>query len=167
MTCTCHDLPTLPVTVLDGGHAPSRAHAGDAGLDLRIRGHADPDTGTEHLLTPEWGLVLEPGERVVALAGFTMALPHGFAAKVSPRSGLAARHGLTVVNSPGLIDAGYRGEVKVVLLNTGTEEIDLAYGDRIAQMTVERVALPAVEVVDALPSGDGRGAAGLGSTGRA
>ncbi|ROO89255.1 dUTP pyrophosphatase [Actinocorallia herbida] len=129
--------------------APSYAHPGDAGADL----HAAED------------VVLEPGERKVVPTGLAIALPNGFAAFVHPRSGLAATLGVTIVNAPGTVDAGYRGEIKVTLLNTDRHgTVRLARGDRIAQLVIQRVERAAfVEVAD-LP-GSARGADGFGSTG--
>ncbi|MDX6739750.1 dUTP diphosphatase [Actinocorallia sp. A-T 12471] len=129
--------------------APSYAHPGDAGADL----YAAED------------VVLEPGERHVVPTGLAIALPDGFAAFVHPRSGLAASLGVTLVNAPGTVDAGYRGEIKVTLLNTDLREtVRLARGDRIAQLVIQKVEKAAfVEVAD-LP-GSARGAGGFGSTG--
>jgi dUTP pyrophosphatase len=129
---------------------PTRAHAGDAGLDL----YADE------------AMRLEPGERRSVGTGVAVELPAGTAGLVLPRSGLAARHGITLVNAPGLIDAGYRGELRVLLLNTDREAaFEIAPGDRIAQLVVVRVELPAPVEVDALADSD-RGAGGFGSSGR-
>jgi dUTP diphosphatase len=128
---------------------PSRAHPGDAGVDL----HAAAD------------FELGPGERVVVSTGIAIALPDGYAAFVLPRSGLAARHGVTLVNAPGTVDAGYRGEIKVALLNTDKESaVRFARGDRIAQLVVQRVEYPVFHEVTALP-GSVRGEGGHGSTG--
>lgn len=127
---------------------PEPAYAGDAGLDLAT---CDP-------------IELEPGERTVASTGLAVAIPSGYAGFVQPRSGLAAKHGITVVNSPGLIDSGYRGEIKVVLLNTDPRATFVAEaGDRIAQLVV--LAVPRVAPVEAaeLP-GTERGARGFGSS---
>jgi len=128
---------------------PVRARAGDAGLDLVC---------TEDVELP-------PGGRRTVGTGIALALPAGTAAFVLPRSGLAARHGVTVLNAPGTVDAGYRGEVRVTLLNTDdSTPVRLAAGDRVAQLVV--VELPAVHLVEVerLP-GSGRGPRGFGSTG--
>jgi dUTP pyrophosphatase len=128
---------------------PQRARPGDAGLDL---------------VTTE-AVALGPGERRTVGTGVALALPAGCAAFVLPRSGLAARHGLTVLNAPGTVDAGYRGEVRVTLLNTDPAvPVELAAGDRIAQLVV--LDLPAVRLVEVerLP-GSERGEGGFGSTG--
>ncbi|GAA4624800.1 dUTP pyrophosphatase [Cellulomonas oligotrophica] len=128
---------------------PAYAHPGDAGADLRTR----------------TDVVIAPQARVTVPTGVSIALPEGYAAFVHPRSGLAARHGLTVVNAPGTVDAGYRGEIAVTLLNTDTEHpIELARGDRIAQLVVQRVEHAVFVEVDALP-GSVRGAGGFGSSG--
>ena len=133
--------PDLPV--------PAYAHPGDAGADL----HSAED------------VVLGPGERRLVRTGVALALPEGHAGFVHPRSGLAHRHGLTVVNAPGTVDAGYRGEVRVNLLNTDLREaVTIARGDRIAQLVVQRVARARFVVTDALP-GSARGTGGHGSTG--
>ncbi len=127
---------------------PERAYAGDAGLDLAA---CEP-------------VELGPGERAVVPTGLAVAIPEGYAGFVQPRSGLAARHGIAVVNSPGLIDAGYRGEIRVVLLNTDRERPFLAEaGERIAQLVV--LPVPALELVelDELPPSE-RGARGFGSS---
>jgi dUTP pyrophosphatase len=129
---------------------PTRAHAGDAGLDL-------------YALEPG---VLEPGQRTSVATGIAVEIPPGHAGLVLPRSGLAARHGISVVNAPGLIDSGYRGEVRVLLLNTDSRHrFEIAAGARIAQLVVVSVALP--EVVEVPTLGDSeRGDGGFGSSGR-
>jgi len=129
-------------------HLPAGAYPGDAGLDL---------ASVEEV-------VLGPGERATVATGLAVAIPEGHAGFVQPRSGLAARHGITVVNAPGLIDSGYRGEVKVVLLNTDRREtFHVRPGDRIAQLVV--TAVPEVEVVDVaeLPESE-RAERGFGSS---
>jgi dUTP pyrophosphatase len=134
----------------DDAHLPERAHAGDAGLDL---------TAVEPL-------ELAPGERGAVPTGLAVAIPAGHAGLVVPRSGIARRHGVTVTNAPGLIDAGYRGELQVLLVNLGAEPYRIEPGDRVAQLVVVPVALPAPVEVDELPeAGDGRGTGGFGSSG--
>jgi dUTP pyrophosphatase len=129
---------------------PTRAHEGDAGLDL-------------YALEP---CLLEPGERAMVRTGVAVEIPAGYAGLVMPRSGLAARHGIALVNAPGLIDAGYRGELKVLLLNTDrTSSCQLAAGDRIAQLVLTAVQTPAVVEVAEL-SDSTRAAGGFGSTGK-
>lgn len=128
---------------------PAYALPGDAGFDV----------------CTSVDVVLAPGERSVVPTGIALALPDGYAAFVHPRSGLAARHGLTVVNTPGTIDAGYRGEVRVCLLNTDrSEAIHLQRGDRIAQIVVQPVVRAILHEARALP-GSHRGEGGYGSTG--
>ncbi|MFV0374592.1 dUTP diphosphatase [Microbacterium sp.] len=128
---------------------PVYAHPGDAGADL---------VATE-------AVVLEPGQRALVGTGVRIALPAGYVAFVVPRSGLAARHGITVVNSPGTVDAGYRGEIKVSLLNTDRDQpYAIAPGDRIAQLIVMRVPEVTFLPVDELPD-SARGEGGFGSTG--
>lgn len=127
---------------------PTRAHPGDAGFDLRsVESH-----------------LLGPGHRVAVGTGLAIALPPGFVGLIHPRSGLALRHGVTVANAPGTIDAGYRGEIRVILVNLGESEWTCEVGDRIAQLLVARVWLPRMTEVSALP-GSGRGDSGFGSTG--
>jgi dUTP pyrophosphatase len=141
---------TLRVRRLDPrAKLPARAHPGDAGLDL----HALEDA------------VLEPGQRAQLRTGIAVEIPEGQAGLLLPRSGLAARHGISVVNAPGLIDAGYRGEVEVLLLNTDRQTpVRIAAGDRIAQLVLIEVALPDVVEAEEL-SATPRGAAGFGSSG--
>ncbi|WP_257423283.1 dUTP diphosphatase [Nocardioides carbamazepini] len=128
---------------------PSYAHPGDAGADLV--------TGVD--------IDLAPGERALVPTGIAVALPEGYVALVHPRSGLAARHGLSIVNTPGTVDAGYRGEIKVLLINHDpVEAITLRRGDRIAQLVVQRVERARFEPVAALPDSV-RGSGGYGSTG--
>ena len=139
----------LPVVRLrEDAELPARAYPGDAGLDLTTCERVE----------------LGPGERAVVPTGIAVATPEGYTGFVQPRSGLAARHGIAVVNSPGLIDSGYRGEIRVVLLNTDASETFVAEpGERIAQLVVLRV--PEVEPVEVaeLPASE-RGARGFGSS---
>lgn len=109
-------------------------------------------------------MVLKPGERALVPTGFCMALPAGYEAQIRPRSGLAYKHGLTCLNTPGTIDADYRGEVKVLLINHGQEAFTINRGERIAQMVIAPITQPAFEVVTEL-SDTARGAGGFGSTG--
>jgi dUTP pyrophosphatase len=146
------DLEDVPVLIrrLDPDIAlPAYAHAGDAGADL--------------VTTVD--VTLRPGERQVVPTGIALALPGGFAAFVHPRSGLAATHGVSIVNAPGTVDAGYRGEVMVVLVNLDREHpVELRRGDRIAQLVVQQVATARFLEVETLP-GSVRGDGGHGSTG--
>jgi dUTP pyrophosphatase len=146
---------TVPVAVVRLDHArdlplPDYATAGSAGVDL-----------TAAVDEP---LTIPPGERRLVPTGLAIALPEGYEAQVRPRSGLALNHGVTVLNSPGTIDADYRGEVKVIMLNTGAEPFIVSRGMRIAQMVVAPVVRLRWECVDALPE-SGRATGGFGSTG--
>ena len=128
---------------------PSYANPGDAGLDLSAA-----DT-----------TVLQPGERALIPCGVAIAIPEGFVGLVHPRSGLAVDHGLTVLNAPGTIDSGYRGEVKVLLINLGQDAAEVRHGQRIAQLVLMRVGMVDVREVDRLDV-TVRGSSGFGSTGR-
>jgi dUTP pyrophosphatase len=141
----------LPIVLLDPDlPPPSYARAGDAGLDLLAR--------EDVLLAPNGG-------RAVVPTGFALAIPYGYAGFVQPRSGLAAKYGVTVLNTPGLIDSGYLGELKVPLINTDpTEPYQIHRGDRIAQLVIQRVEECRIIVVDEL-EGENRGG-GFGHTGR-
>jgi dUTP pyrophosphatase len=134
----------------EAARPPSQAHDGDAGYDLHAVEAA----------------TLRPGERASVGTGIAVAIPDGHAGLVVPRSGIAARHGISVVNGPGLIDTGYRGEVRVLLLNTDAEHsFDVAPGDRIAQLVLVRVETPGLEEADLLDE-TLRGTGGFGSSGR-
>ncbi len=142
--------PVLRIKRLaDGLPLPAYAHPGDAGMDL----------------ASAEDLTIAPGGFAMVSAGFAMALPEGYAAFVQPRSGLAAKHGISIVNTPGLIDCHYRGEVRVILINHGKEPFRVSRGDRIAQMVIQRVEAPRVAVVEELDD-TARGEGGFGSTGR-
>jgi dUTP pyrophosphatase len=110
-------------------------------------------------------VTLAPGERAAIPTGFALALPEGYEAQVRPRSGLALKHGVTVLNSPGTVDADYRGEVQVILINLGRESFTVRRGERIAQLVVAPVTSVAWRLVETLPDSS-RGAGGFGSTGR-
>ena len=128
---------------------PSYAKPGDAGIDIYSR----------------IDLTLEPGERTLVPTGIAIALPNGYAAFVHPRSGLAIKHGVTMVNAPGTIDAAFRGEVQVILINHDpSSAISFKRGDRIAQLVIQKVENATLVEVEALP-GTERGAGGFGSTG--
>lgn len=127
---------------------PERAHPGDAGIDLS----ANED------------VTLAPGARAAVGTGLAVAVPDGWVGLVHPRSGLALRHGLTVANAPGTIDSGYRGELKVLLVNLGDQSVTIARGDRIAQLLLQQVGRPVVMEVEDLDATD-RGEGGFGSTG--
>lgn len=143
-------LTTLKVRRLDPElPLPRRAHAGDAGVDL---------CATDNV-------TLQPGQRQLVGTGIAVALPYGTVGLIHPRSGLAARQGLSIVNTPGTIDAEYRGELKVCLINLDpAEPIEIQRGDRIAQLVVQRVELPEIIEVDELDE-TVRGEGGYGSTG--
>lgn len=144
-----HDVEVLILRLDPGLPVPSYARAGDAGADL----HAAHD------------VTLEPGQRSLVGTGVALALPSGFAAFVHPRSGLSVKHGIGMVNAPGTIDAGYRGEIKVNLINHDrSEAVTLRRGDRIAQLVIQEVARARFAEVSSLPGSD-RGEGGFGSTG--
>jgi dUTP pyrophosphatase len=135
--------------LIAAGAIPAYAHPGDAGADLLSTEAVD----------------LGPGQRATVGTGVSIALPDGYVGFVVPRSGLAARHGITIVNSPGTVDAGYRGEIRVTLLNTDSAEAySVAIGDRIAQLIVMPITRARFIQVETLP-GSHRGEAGFGSTG--
>lgn len=144
-------MPTPAKVLFTGADAPGFAHPGDAGADL---------------ISSE-DVELAPGRRALVGTGLRIALPAGYAALVLPRSGLAVKHGITVVNAPGLIDAGYRGEIKVCLLNTdASDPYRVSVGDRIAQLMVVPVVPVDFVPVETLP-GSARGESGFGSSGYA
>ena len=140
----------LQIVCPDPKLMPTRAHSTDAGLDLRC-GYP-------------FGVILKPGERQLVDTGVAVNIPPGYVGLVHPRSGHAHKYGITVNNAPGTIDAGYVGNILVNLINHGSETVALEYGERIAQLLVQRVELPELEVVDSLDT-TARGTAGHGSTG--
>jgi dUTP pyrophosphatase len=131
---------------------PTYQTASSAGLDLQAA------------IAPQTTLVIEPGSRELVLTGLAIELPEGFEAQIRPRSGLALKKGVTLVNTPGTIDADYRGEIGVIVINHGAEPFEIVRGDRIAQMIVAPVVQARLVEVDDLSSSD-RGAGGFGSTG--
>lgn len=135
--------------IAEEGFEPSYAKPGDAGADLR---------STETL-------VLQPGRRALVKTGVKIAMPDGYVGLVHPRSGLAAKHGVTVLNTPGTVDAGYRGELMVTLINLSDEDFQITRGDRIAQLVFQRVERATFHSVQDLPESS-RGESGFGSTGR-
>lgn len=141
----------IPLQRLDPAlEVPTFAKAGDAGVDLRSA----------------IDITLEPGQRALVPTGIAIAIPEGYAGFVQPRSGLALRHGVTCLNTPGLIDSGYRGELKVLLINHDPRQaFEIARGERIAQLVIQRVEQPTFVEVDELESSE-RGAGGFGHTGR-
>ena len=140
----------LKIVCPDSRLIPTRAHAMDAGLDLRC--------------AHRFGVILKPGERHLVDTGVKVAIPPGYVGLVHPRSGWAHKYGITVNNAPGTVDAGYTGNVRVNLINHGQDAVFIWYGERIAQLLVQRVELPELEVVDSLDQTE-RGTAGHGSTG--
>ncbi len=136
-----------------GLELPKQQTAGAAGVDLLAA------LGTTEIVT------ISPGRRATIPCGFSIALPEGHEAQIRPRSGLAAKHGITVLNSPGTIDADYRGEVKVILVNLGEQDFAIRRGDRVAQMVVAPVSAVAFTEKDSLDETE-RGSKGFGSTGR-
>ncbi|MEZ4367206.1 MAG: dUTP diphosphatase [Kofleriaceae bacterium] len=146
------DAPTLHVKLLRAGAvAPQAMSDGAAGMDL--------------VATLDAPVELMPGARAAIGTGLALAIPPGFEGQVRPRSGLAREHGVTVLNAPGTIDADYRGEVMVLLVNHGSVPVTISSGQRIAQLVVAAVARPEVALADELPA-TARGAGGFGSTGR-
>ena len=139
----------IPVVSRDPAYQlPRFAHPGDAGADLQAAE----------------ALTIGAGVYALVATGLSMAIPEGHAGVVLPRSGLAVRRGVTVLNSPGLVDSGYRGELKVALINHGTKAFEIAVGDRIAQLVIVPISAPDYELVDSLGDTE-RGAGGFGSTG--
>jgi dUTP diphosphatase len=146
--------PTVAIKVLPHGEGlplPAYASAGAAGIDLAA--------------AVDRALELRPGTRALVPTGIALALPEGYEGQVRPRSGLAVKHGLTVLNSPGTIDCDYRGEVQVILANLGDEAVTIRRGERIAQLVIAPVTRVEIERVTGLPETT-RGAGGFGSTGR-
>lgn len=143
----------VPLTHFEGLALPAYETADAAGMDLRAA------------VADEAPVTLKPGERAMIPTGLTIALPAGHEAQVRPRSGLAAKHGVTCLNTPGTIDADYRGEVKVILINLGQEPFVIKRGERIAQMVIAPVTRAELSVVTTLDETQ-RGSGGFGSTGR-
>jgi len=138
----------LPIVLLEGASLPAYATAGSAGMDLR----ASED------------VTLAPGERRAVPTGLRMAIPEGYEGQVRPRSGLALRHGLAMVNSPGTIDSDYRGEVKMILINLGSELVQFSKGERLGQLVICPIVRAVPIKVESL-EGTERGDGGFGSTG--
>ena len=146
--------PTIEICALshfEGLDLPAYATAGAAGMDVQAAIETD--------------IILTPRSRVAVPTGLTMAIPQGFEVQVRPRSGLALRHGVTVANAPGTIDSDYRGEVKIILINLGSEPVTITRGMRIAQLVTAPVSQVKLKQVDTL-SDTARGAGGFGSTGK-
>jgi dUTP pyrophosphatase len=137
----------------------------DGAQDLQLPARASEQAaGVDLYAAIETPITLEPGERALVPTGIAVALPAGYEAQVRPRSGLAIRHGIALVNAPGTIDADYRGEIKVILINHGAATVMFERGDRIAQLVVQRLPVVQWEAVDELSS-TARGAGGFGHTG--
>jgi dUTP pyrophosphatase len=143
------DLNNVFIQLLDDEiFLPKREKEGDAGYDLRI---------TENV-------ILNPGQRKLISCGFKMAIKQGYEAQVRPRSGIAWKKGVTVLNSPGTIDSGFRGILCVILINTSQEIVELERGERVAQMVFNKIETPELVITESLPESD-RGECGFGSTG--
>ncbi len=136
-----------------GAKLPTYATSGSAGADIYAN------------VNNKKGLLLEPGEVTLVSTGLFLEIPHGYEAQIRPRSGLAAKHGITILNTPGTIDSDYRGEIKIILINLGNEDFYIHSGDRIAQMVLSPVVQCAFDDVDAINDSD-RGCGGFGSTGK-
>lgn len=139
---------SIPVTLSDGGQLPTYGTASAAGMDLRCIEDIE----------------LQPGQRTLARTGVRMAIPDGFEGQVRPRSGLALKHGISMVNTPGTIDSDYRGEIGVIMINLGQDVVKLASGERIAQLVIMPVVRAELNLVEELDSTQ-RGEGGFGSTG--
>lgn len=146
-------VPVRPLAHFDGLELPAYETLGAAGMDVRA---ALPETEP---------FVLEPGAKAMIPTGLSVAIPEGFEIQIRPRSGLAAKHGITCLNTPGTIDSDYRGEIKVILINHGQEAFTIERGERIGQMVLAPVTRLVWAEVDALPETE-RGVGGFGSTGR-
>ena len=147
------NVAVLPLPHFDGLQLPAYETDGSAGMDVRA---AVPENEP---------VVLAPGARAMVPTGLSVAIPQGYEIQVRPRSGLAAKHGLTCLNTPGTIDSDYRGEIKVILVNLGQEAFTIQRGERIAQLVLAPVTRLAWQAVDSLDETE-RGAGGFGSTGR-
>ena len=147
------NVAVLPLPHFEGLQLPAYETAGSAGMDVRAAVPAGEP------------MVLAPGERAMVPTGLCVAIPQGYEIQVRPRSGLAAKHGLTCLNTPGTIDSDYRGEIKVILINHGQDAFTIQRGERIAQLVLAPVTHIAWQAVDSLDETE-RGAGGFGSTGR-
>lgn len=145
-------IPTSADIIADGPSVPEYAHDGDAGFDLRAH------------FTAQGSYVLRPGARALVATGLRLALPESTVGLICPRSGLAMKYGVTVLNAPGVIDSNYRGEIKVLLINFGDEDFEIHSGDRIAQMVIAPYA-GARFTAPFHPDATSRGTGGFGSTG--
>lgn len=141
----------VKVKLIASKYLPERAHPDDAGYDLKAS-------------LPDGSIQILPGQRAIVSNGVFLGLPVGYEAQIRPRSGLAAKSGVTIVNAPGTVDSGYRGELKTILLNTGGEPFTINDGDRIAQMVINRLPTVGLDIVDTLDDTI-RGEGGFGSSG--
>ena len=153
MSAASITLPVLPLAHFEGLDFPKYETSGSAGMDVRAAVPADEP------------LTLAPGERSLVPTGLSFAIPDGYEMQVRPRSGLAFKHGITCLNTPGTIDSDYRGELKVLLINLGDQAFTIQRGERIAQLVMAPVTQGLWEEVDVLPSSE-RGEGGFGSTGK-
>lgn len=149
-TITLH---VRPLPHFEGLNLPKYETAGSAGMDVRAANPEDED------------IILKPGQRALVPTGLSLAIPDGYEMQVRPRSGLAFKHGITCLNTPGTIDSDYRGELKVLLINLGDQAFTIERGERIAQLVIAPVTQGLWEKVDVLPETD-RGEGGFGSTGK-
>ncbi len=153
---TMEDIPAIQITRLRP----------DVDADIPLPRYMTPlAAGMDICAAVRETVVLSPGDVVLIATGFALSLPQGFEAQIRPRSGLAVKHGIGLINSPGTVDADYRGEVKIALINLGRENYAVRRGDRIAQIVISRVYQPQLQVVEALDETD-RNSGGFGHTGR-
>lgn len=153
MSAATITLHVRPLPHFEGLSLPKYETAGSAGMDVRAANPEDED------------IILKPGQRALVPTGLSMAIPDGYEMQVRPRSGLAFKHGITCLNTPGTIDSDYRGELKVLLINLGDQAFTIERGERIAQLVMAPVTQGLWEKVDVLPETD-RGGGGFGSTGK-
>ena len=167
MACNCNKDVDLKIKKLnEDAVIPAYAHEGDAGFDLSAIINTDmlePQPGV--MGGTEDSVLVAPGGKYIAKTGLAFAVPKGYELQVRPRSGLAYKHGITVINSPGTVDAAYRGEVMVILLNTGSEPFEIRSGDRIAQGVINKLPTVSIQEVNELDETE-RGTGGFGSTGK-
>ena len=160
MECSCNKEVTLKMKKYDpNAIIPKYAHEGDAGFDFTAIINEKDTMGN-------WAddILVAPGEKYIVRTGISMAIPKGYEVQVRPRSGLAYKHGITIINSPGTIDSTFRGEILIILLNTGNEPFKIETGDRIAQGVVSKIPKAEILEVEELDETE-RGAGGFGSTG--
>lgn len=167
MTCSCNKTIDLKVKKLDKKAViPSYAHEGDAGFDLSAIINVEDAMAQEGAMggcIEE--VIIAPGEKFIARTGLAFAVPRGYELQIRPRSGLAYKHGITIINSPGTVDSGFIGEVLIILLNTGSEPFEIKTGDRIAQGVINKLPTVSIREVDELDETE-RGSGGFGSTGK-